>query len=561
MMRRNFFAPLLLLFVTPLFGAISASLPSDADIRKILVDRIDRDHRGVGIVVGVIDSSGRRVVAVGSADRDGGPPLNGDTLFEIGSVTKVFTSLLLADAVQRGEVSLDDPVAKYLPAGVKVPERRNRKITLVDLATHTSGLPRLPLNLMPKDPQNPYAGYTVQQLYDFLSTYQLSRDIGSQYEYSNVGGGLLGHVLARRAGVDYETLVRTRITEPLGMTSTVVTLSSALNPRLARGHDDQLRAVANWDLPTLAGAGALRSSANDLLTFLAANLGQKKSPLAAAMTSMLATRRPTGTEGMSVALGWHTTTNGDREIVWHNGATGGYRSFLAFDRKRGLGVVVLANAATTTGIDDIGRHLLDPAVALAVSASEKEGKIDSKRLDAYVGRYQLQPRFILTITREGDHLFLQATGQPRFEMFPSSEGEFFLKVVDARISFQADAEGHVPSLILHQNGAHMPASRIAGEAPAPKQRTAIAVDPAILERYVGRYQLTPAFIITVTREGGQLFAQATGQQRFELFAENEHEFFIKDVDAQVSFEIDPAGRVTRVILHQDGASQPALRME
>jgi len=199
-------------------------MPSDADIRQILVDRVDAQHQSVGIVVGVIGPEGRRVIAYGHLEKGDSRALDGNTVFEIGSVTKVFTSLLLADMVQRGEVKLDDPVAKYLPANVKMPDRNGKAITLIDLATHTSGLPPLPANFNPKDPTNPYADYSVDQLYQFLSSYQLTRDIGSQYQYSNLGGGLLGHVLARRAGTDYETLVRSRICDPLGMKDTRITL-------------------------------------------------------------------------------------------------------------------------------------------------------------------------------------------------------------------------------------------------------------------------------------------------------------------------------------------------
>ncbi len=156
--------------------ATEAVAPSDAEIRGILEQRIDAMHRSVGIVVGVIDAHGRRIVAYGHLNQGDARPLNGETIFEIGSVTKVFTSLLLADMVQRGEVALDDPVAKYLPASVKVPQRDGKQITLVDLATHTSGLPRLPTNLKPKDASNPYADYTVDDLYEFLSSYKLTRD-------------------------------------------------------------------------------------------------------------------------------------------------------------------------------------------------------------------------------------------------------------------------------------------------------------------------------------------------------------------------------------------------
>jgi len=256
----------------------------------------------------------------------------------------VFTALLLANMAERGEVALRDPVVKYLPPGTKMPERNGRSITPVDLATHTSGLPRLPTNMSPKDPNNPYADYSVKQLYEFLSTYQLSRDIGSQYEYSNLGGGLLGHALALRAGMSYEDLVESRICAPLGMNSTRITLTPEMKGRLAGGHNAALETVENWDLPTLAGAGALRSTANDLLTFVAANLGYTKSPLASAMAAMLKERRPTGQPGLEVALGWHIFTTGGKEIIWHNGGTGGYRSFMGLGPKARVGGVVLSNA-------------------------------------------------------------------------------------------------------------------------------------------------------------------------------------------------------------------------
>ncbi len=437
------------------------AFPSDSEIRNILVDRIDKDHQSVGMVVGVIDSSGRRVISYGKLETGDSRAVDGDTIFEIGSVSKVFTSLLLADMAQKGEVALTDPVAKYLPAGVKVPERNGRPITLEDLATHTSGLPRMPSNLHPKDPGNPYADYSVEQLYEFLSGYQLTRDIGSQYEYSNLGGGLLGLALARRAGMDYEKLVETRICGPLGMRSTVITLSPDMEGRFAGGHDASMGKVEHWDLPTLAGAGAVRSTANDLLTFLAANLGYAKSPLAPAMAAMLAVRRPTGAPGLEIGLGWHFLTRNGREIVWHNGGTGGFRSFIGFDRKDGIGVVVLSNAETPAGVDDIGQHLFDSSVPLLQRPKEhKEIAVDPKIFDGYVGQYQLAPNFILTVTHDGDHLFVQATGQPKLEVFPESERDYFLKAVDAQITFETDAQGKATQLILHQNGMNQPAKRI-----------------------------------------------------------------------------------------------------
>ncbi len=444
-----------------------AEIPSDADILRILAQRIDDEHQSVGIVVGVIDPTGRRVVTYGSLAKGDPRPLNGDTIFEIGSITKVFTSLLLIDAVERHEVALTDTVAKYLPTPVKMPERGGRSITLQDLSTHTSGLPRLPINMTPQDAANPYADYSVEQLYQFLSGYQLTRDIGAQYEYSNLGGGLLGHVLARRAGMDYEALVRSRITGPLGMSSTSISLSPAMAARFAVGHSPTLQPVANWDLPTLAGAGALRSSTNDLLMFLAATLGYSNTPLGPAMAAMTSVRRPTGVPELEVALGWHIFTANGKEIVWHNGGTAGYRTFMGYDPKARVGVVVLSNAGTLAGPDDIGRHLLDPqspllaqnAPQLTPLATRTEVAVASPTFDRYVGRYQLAS-VLLTITREGEHFFAQLTGQPKLEIFAESEKDYFLKIVDAQLTFETDAEGRATSVVLHQNGRDQRAKRI-----------------------------------------------------------------------------------------------------
>jgi D-alanyl-D-alanine-carboxypeptidase/D-alanyl-D-alanine-endopeptidase len=447
--------------------AVGDAQRTDSEIRGILAQRVDEFHQSVGIVVGMIGPDGRKVIAYGALEKGDPRVLNGDTIFEIGSVTKVFTSLLLSDMVQRGQVALTDPVSKYLPDAVRMPQRNGKQITLQDLATHTSGLPRLPANLKPKDSANPYADYSVAQLYQFLSSYELPRDIGSQYEYSNLGGGLLGHVLALRAGMDYEALVTARITGPLDMKSTGITLSPEMKARLAAGHDGKLKPVANWDLGTLAGAGALRSTANDLLTFVAANLGYIKTPLAPAMAAMLDVRRPSGTPGLEVALAWHIYSKpGEDTIVWHNGGTGGYRSFIGYDTKTRIGVVVLANAGTAAGVDDIGMHSLNAkapllnASAFLPPTERREVAVDPKLFDRYVGRYQLAPNLVLTVTREGDRLFGQATGQPKVELFAEGEKEYFLKAVDAQITFEVDSAGVVNQIVLHQAGQNLPAKRI-----------------------------------------------------------------------------------------------------
>jgi D-alanyl-D-alanine-carboxypeptidase/D-alanyl-D-alanine-endopeptidase len=279
--------------------------------------------------------------------------------------------------------------------------------------------------------------------------------------------GLLGHLLARRAGTDYESLIGSRITRPLSMPDTGITLSSSMKQRMATSHTAMLAPVANWDLPTLAGAGALRSSANDMLTFLEAFLGYKESPLAPAMKAMLEVRRPAGQT--KIGLGWLIYSPDGREIAWHNGGTGGFRSFVGYDPTGRIGVVVLSNAG---GVDDIGFHLLNAKLPLANPEPRKqhtEIHIDRKLLDNYTGRYQVTPNRIFEITRDGDRLFAQgfaqANGQPialpKFELFAEGEKNFFARVSDSQITFEIGPEGRAMSLILHRAGqTHAPAARL-----------------------------------------------------------------------------------------------------
>jgi len=454
---------------------ISQPLPvlSTGEIREILVKRVDRQKQAVGIVVGVVEPGARRVIAYGNLANGDPRALDGDTIFEIGSITKVFTSLLLADMVNRKEVTLDDPASKYLPENVGMPERSGKSITLLDLATHRSGLPPNPGNLK-LNPRNPYASdYSVSDLYQFLSGYTLPRDPGSEFEYSNLGAGLLGHLLANRAGMDYESLVGTRITQPLGMPDTGITLSSSMEQRMATGHNAMLAPVGNSELPTLAGAGALRSSARDMLTFLEALLGYTESPLAPAMKASLEARRTAGKA--NIGLGWLLNAAGGKEIAMHDGGTGGFRSFIGFDAKARIGVVVLSNG-TRSGVEDIGLHLLNPKLPLANPEPPKQRTripIDPKLLDNYTGRYQMTPNFIFEITRDGDRLFAQAfvqlphnrprdpTAAPKFELFAEGEKNFFARVTDKQIAFETGSAGRATSLILYQAGREpMPATRL-----------------------------------------------------------------------------------------------------
>lgn len=408
-----------------------------------------------GLVVGLIDPSGTQVYGYGSLSAQQPQTPDAATVYEIGSVTKVFTALLLADAAERGVVGLDDPVAQYLPGDVQMPG--GEAITLAHLADHTSGLPRLPANLQPADMANPYADYTTDQLYAFLSSYTLPREPGASYEYSNLGMGLLGHVLAQQAGMSYEALVAERIGVPLGLEATAITLSDEAQSRLAPGHNGG-RMVPNWDLPTLAGAGAIRSTAADMLRFLGLYMALQETPLASAMDQTTVPRAEASLmdgDSLTIALGWHIRATESRRLVWHNGGTGGYRSFIGFDPVAQRGVVVLTN--TTDGADDIGFHLLDPAIPL--ETPRPTVAVEAETLASYVGTYQIAPAFAIVITEENGRLYGQATNQPIFALYPSNSTRFFLKAANAEVEFTIDEAGAVTGLTLFQGGQEIPGEK------------------------------------------------------------------------------------------------------
>jgi serine-type D-Ala-D-Ala carboxypeptidase/endopeptidase len=435
-------------------------IASDPEIMGIIKQRVD-EKRSAGIVVGVVDPDGRtRVVAYGDPG-PGQPPLDGNSVFEIGSISKVFTATVLAEMVQEGKVHLDDPVQKYLPASVHMPTRNGKVITLGNLSEQNSGLPRMPGNFHPADPANPYADYSVQQMYDFLSSYQLTRDPGEQFEYSNLGVGLLGHVLSLAAGKPYEELERERVWAPLGMTHTAITLTPWMKAHLASGHDEQGGVVANWDIPTLAGAGAIRSTTNDMLKFLEANLHPERGPLERAMAFAHEERAPAG--NMGIGLNWLSTHAGTDTIVWHNGGTGGYRTFIGFEPSHKIGVVIMTNT-TGAGADDIGMHLLDPALPLAAKPAPPKQRtaidVSSDVLARYPGTYQLAPNLQLVVTMKDGALYVQPTNQQTLRLWPESETDFFLKEVDAQVTFTVDGQGKVTGLVLHQGGQNSPAPRV-----------------------------------------------------------------------------------------------------
>ena len=541
--------------------ALIAALPLAcmAATPTLLPPRVDKAiHERIGagqypaMMVAVVDGEHSHVYAFGKLADNKVP--DADTVFEIGSVTKTFTATVLARQVKDGELKLDTPVAELLPE-FSLPSRNGKKITLENLATQHSGLPRLPGNLDLTNIKDPYASYDGAKLKSFLASYKLTRDPGSAYGYSNLGVGLLGYALAQHAGMSYDALLQKRIFGPLGMSSSATVLNTAMRTHLATGQDGAGKEVSNWNFQALAGAGAIKSTVGDMLLYLRANMGQLKSALYPAMQLAHSTRADG--PGERHGLVWMTRHDADGDVVWHNGETGGYSSFLGFTTDGKHGVVILTNIQRS--VDDLGFAALSadaklppPHVRIAMSPGQ---------LEAYAGSYRLAPDFVLRIFRVKDQLYAQATGQGAQPIFPSARDEFFVNIVDASTSFQRDASGKVVSMILHQNGDH-PAPRMSdAEVEAASGQHAVTLKPATLAEYVGHYQLAPNVMFDVTLKQGQLMVQLAGQSAYPVFASAQDKFFYKVVDAQLTFQRDASGKITAMMLHQSGMDKRAPRID
>ena len=353
-----------LLVVLPLVGTAQPTPPPVDSLGRALVE----SHPG-SAVIGLLDPDTSTVHGFGAVDSTGARP-TARTLFEIGSITKAVTGLLLADAIERSSMDAATPVRALLPDSVAwhvadSVETPAPTMTLGHLATHHSGLPRLPSNLnAARRPTDPYAAYGDSALYAFLDGYTLPRAPGADYQYSNLGMGLLGHLLARRADTTYATLVRHRISRPLGLSDTRIHLTEEQQGRFAQGHNRAGAPTPPWHFEALAGAGALRSTAADMLALLRAHRRALSTATDAPSPLQRAIRRATTPQAPAqndsrIGYGWHQLTRDGHAILWHSGGTGGFRSFVGLDRDTGHGVVVLVGAARPSpGASDTGLRLL-----------------------------------------------------------------------------------------------------------------------------------------------------------------------------------------------------------
>ena len=443
--------------------ATPRAIPSDAELLALLRQRV-AEKRSAGIVVGVLHPDGHTQLVATGDPGPGQPPLDGNTVFEIGSISKVFTATLLAEMVEEGKVRLDDPVQKYLPASVHVPTRGDKQITLGTARRAAFGIAAAARQHAPRGRHQ-----SVRRLHrraDSTISCRATRCRAIPVLRSSTptsASACSGTCSLTRDGKSYETLARERMLRPLGMTHTSITLTPWMRDHFARGHDEQGHVVANWDIPTFAGAGAIRSTALDMLKFVDANLHPERGPLGARHGARAAGARARRIRGCRSASTGSSCTPAPTPSSGTTAAPAATARTSASRRRGRLGVVVLTNSGGA-GADDIGMHLLDPDLPLApnpVTLPQRTAiELSPDVLARYVGRYQLAPDFILDVTARDGAVYVHPTGQPILRLWPESETRFFLKEVDAQIDFVSDARGPVTGLVLHQGGRDMPGSRL-----------------------------------------------------------------------------------------------------
>lgn len=566
----------LLLFISIGYTATAQENKISNEVKDHIKSRVD-EGINAGIVVALIDGENVEYFSYGTADSKTGRKVDENSIFEIGSISKTFTGIMIADEIVNGKMKTSDPLSKYLPETVKVPTKNGREVTINDVATHSSSLPRMPDNFKPTNLNNPYADYTIEMAYEFISGVEIDREIGKKYEYSNLALGMLGHTLELQYNKSYEAVMVDKIANTLGMDNTRVVFTPNMKKHLAKGHNNG-EEVENWDLPALVGAGGIRSSAVDMVKYIQANMGVLKSPLYDAMQFSHKKAYENEDQKFEIGFTWHFDNDG--AIVQHGGATGGYRAFAGFVKGTHKGVVVLTNS--TEGIGRIGLKLLDDTTELKMPkksiAADLKREIKKNGLESGISFYK-KAKIEQADKYDFDEGELNNLG---YEYLGNKELESALVIFELNVEMHPKASNPydslgeallmkgdtVNSIINYKKSVALNPANEAGikvlESLGIERKELVkdvSVSAEILKTYEGKYELAPTFFIVISSKEQQLFAQATGQPQFELFPKSDTEFYLKVVPASITFKTDDTGKVESLTLFQGGREMPGKKVE
>lgn len=452
-------AILVTFFVAVPLGAAQDAFQYEKEIEALVQPYLDHE-KFFALSIGVVLEGKTWTANYGRMSETDNRQPTADTIYELGSISKVFTSLLLADAASNGNLTLDQPIGTLMPEMNDSNPDVGKSITLKQLAIHTSGLPRMPTNINPADPNNPFAGYDRELLVEFMKTVKPQHRAGKKYEYSNLGGGLLGELVAHHANTGYDQLLREKILEPLKMNDTFVRIPETHRQRMAPPHNAALLPDHNWGFGVLDGAYAVRSTTHDMIRFIQAQIDSPDDAIGNAidlawqqqLSATLFGRRAMG-------LGW--VIAGDGLTRWHNGQTGGYQTMMLINRKSKAGVILLCNTASS-GVDPLAEGIFQTIVGMKVKpvTFTPTVNVDPEYVQRLVGNYQLAPGVIISVFSNRDKLMAQLTGQGAMRVYPKSESVWNYRDVKAQLRFDVPETGKSTGVSLHQNGRILPAPRI-----------------------------------------------------------------------------------------------------
>lgn len=561
-------ALLALLTASPAAPVLYAQAPSAAavvvDPSLAGIDSLfSATYPAAGPGAAVIVARGDRVLmrkAYGMADIELGVPLRPEHVFRLGSITKQFTAVATLMLVDEGKISLDDDITKFLPDY----PTQGRRITIEHLLTHTSGIRSY--TSMPAWQPRMREDVTPDQLIAIFRGEPMDFAPGEDWRYNNSGYALLGAIIERVSGQSYADYLRTRLFEPLGMKNTRVETQTSIIPGRVRGYQvGPGRAITNSDYLSLThpySAGALVSTVDDMLRWGRAVQAQhflkpetwrrahKAFPLPGGRTS-------------GYGYGWFIARLAGEPTVEHGGDINGFSTEGLFIPSRQLHVYVLSNVERDFANPEtlairiaetlIGRSDVPAAVTLPAAA-----------LDAYAGVYRVGQDERRVISRDGEKLYVQRGRNPRQELRPVGGDEFVNPNTGTRFTFVKEGGRVTGVRVRGRIGPDEPVSprtQETAEAALAPPAARVAVPGAVLDSYVGEYQLAPGFTITIRRDGDGLRGRATGQSEVTLLAQSETRFALQEVDASVDFERDASGAVTRLVLHQGGRDLPAPRIK
>ena len=490
-----------------------------------------------GVVVTAEAKAGKPVYSiVGQPEITGVPPEK--LIFEIGSISKVFTGLLLGQAVHEGQVKMESTVQEILGAGFKFGDPRVGAITLKQLITHTSGLPRLPDNLEETaHPDDPYADYDRAKLESYLKNAKLSGTAPYPMSYSNLGVGLLGELLGRVYHKPWAELIKEKITGPLGLKDTVVALDAEQKKRFTPAYSGR-RPVKPWQLNVLVAAGGLHSTAADMVQFGEAFEHPEKTPLKEALEMALQPQTESGDIGLALMI---SEVDGQK-IYEHQGSTGGYHSSLEMAPAQDVVRVLLTNNGAMEP-----RTILNAMRTEALRTKESGRVVSPEELNEYIGVYAMNPEARFTVIKHEGHLYVRLSGQTFLEMLPHEDKDrFFYKKVAAEVQFQR-TNGKISELHLLQHGRDLKASKTTDPVPQVRFRPAKE-----LAAFAGKYEISPAMIFTIIADENTLLAQLSGQPFAPVFETRDDTFEYETIKATIEFKRNQEGKITALQLHQNG---------